>query len=330
MRRERRRLHDALGSTWTLGRLAQALHEIFTGRVDRDGSVPGYAPSFGPFDHRRARRRRRRRARRRRAALRPGRVRALHLRPQPGAADAGAEPGEPDRRRRRAARRRAVRAAGHPRHRQPPLPVGLRPRAQRPAGGRERRAHVPVAGLRADDLRARRPTTTGACRSSRARRSACPAPTRCASRSPRRSPATRRRSPAFATSRRSRSTTTCTCRRATTRSARRSCRPIPYGLDTEGIQRDPRDGSLLAQRRVPPVDRAPRPPRRDAPAHRPDRQRRAGHRRDRRDRPAVELLRRRRRSPPCRSCCRASGRRGARTAASRASRCRPTARSSTR
>ena len=44
---------------------------------------------------------------------------------------------------------------------------------------------------------------------------------------------------------------------------------------------------LLAQRGVPPVDRPPRPQRRDAPAHRADRQRRAGHRRDRGHRPAV-------------------------------------------
>ena len=69
-------------------------------------------------------------------------------------------------------------------------------------------------------------TTTGALRSSRARRSAFPDQTRCASRRQPRSPAISRRSPAFATSRRSALTTTCTCRPPRTRSVRPSCRPI--------------------------------------------------------------------------------------------------------
>ena len=289
----------------------------------------GHAPAHGSLDHRRPRRRRRV-ALGRRPAHRPGRGRALHVRSQPRAADAHAEPGQPDRRRGWPARRRAVVAAGHPGHRQPALSLGLRSRPQRPAGRGQRRPHVPVARLRADDLRA-----SGRRRRAAGRRLAHADP----------------RTPVYDPLRVAQPATFPGDSSAITgfrnlaalalddnmylQTSDSTIGPAflptdPYGLDTEGLQRDPRDGSywlsdeyrpsivhldrhgVMLQRIVPIGNGAPAAPTR--PPRRP------------RCRTSTTAPR----SPSCRSCCLASGRHAARIAASKASRCRPTAQSSTR
>ncbi len=65
----------------------------------------------------------------------------------------------------------------------------------------------------------------------------------------------------------------------------------PYGMDTEGVAVDPRDGSYWVSDEYPPVDCAPDAPGRDAAAHRARKRRRARHRSDGHDHAAQQRLR---------------------------------------